>query len=142
MADLAAIKTALRLQFIDLYHLAVPEASQEEAVRRTLARLNLALGGQAELAGLDGAIQTSLPEDWQLALLEGAAALIMDFSLRSNLIRTSADGHLLPNFERRVDWLQNKFEQSLSFLRATDLQTSQDPGIGVWEWQESGTAHG
>ena len=68
MADLASLKTALKQQFIDLYQLAIPEASQDEAIRRTLARLNLALGGQAELAGLDGATQTSLPADWQLAL--------------------------------------------------------------------------
>ena len=43
MADLASFKTALKQQFIDLYQLAIPEASQDEAIRRTLARLNLAL---------------------------------------------------------------------------------------------------
>ena len=136
MADLASLKTALKLQFIDLYQLAVPELSQEEAIRRTLARLNLALGGQAELAGLDGATQTSLPADWQLALLEGAAARLLDYSLRSNLARGSEDGHLLPVFERRADWLQNKFEDSLEFLRGLGLQTSEEGANAAWEWQE------
>jgi len=136
MADLASLKTALKQQFIDLYQLAVPEASQEEAIRRTLARLNLALGGQAELAGLDGATVSSLPADWQLALLEGAAARLLDYCLRSNLIRGSEDGHLLPVFERRADWLQNKFEDSLEFLRSLGLQASLEVMNATWEWQE------
>jgi len=136
MADLASFKTALKQQFIDLYQLAIPEASQDEAIRRTLARLNLALGGQAELAGLDGATQTNLPADWQLALLEGAAARLLDYSLRSNLVRGSEDGHSLPVFERRVDWLQNKFEDSLAFLRSLGLQASLEGANASWEWKE------
>ena len=136
MADLASLKTALKQQFIDLYQLAVPEASQEEAIRRTLANMNLTLGGQAELAGLDGASQTSLPADWQLALLEGAAARILDYSLRSNLVRGSEDGHLLPVFERRADWLQSKFEDSLDFLRSLGLQSSLEGQNATWDWKE------
>jgi hypothetical protein len=142
MADLASMKTALKLQFIDLYQLAVPETTQEEAIRRTLARLNLALGGQAELAGLDGALQTSLPADWQLALLEGAAARVLDYSLRNNLLRSSEDGHLLPVFERRADWLQNKFEASLDFLRSLGLQTSLEGANATWEWKEEKAQYG
>jgi hypothetical protein len=142
MADLASMKTALKQQFIDLYQLAVPETTQEEAIRRTLARLNLALGGQAELAGLDGAMQTSLPADWQLALLEGAAARVLDYSLRNNLVRSSEDGHLLPVFERRADWLQNKFENSLDFLRSLGLQTSLEAANATWEWKEEKAQHG
>ena len=136
MADLASLKTALKQQFIDLYQLAVPDSSQEEAIRRTLANMNLTLGGQAELAGLDGATQTSLPADWQVTLLEGAAARLMDYSLRSNLIRGSEDGHLLPVFERRADWLQNKFEDSLSFLRSLGLQSSLEGMNATWDWKE------
>jgi hypothetical protein len=136
MADLVSLETALRKQFIELDQLAVPEASQEEAIRRTLANLNLALGGQAELAGLDGATLTSLPADWQLALLEGAAARLLDYSLRSNLARGSEDGHLLPVFERRADWLQNKFEDSLKFLRSLGLQASLEGSSASWEWAE------
>jgi hypothetical protein len=142
MADLAGMKTALKQQFIDLYQLAVPEATQEEAIRRTLARLNLALSGHAELAGLDGAMQTSLPADWQLALLEGAAARLLDYSLRNNLVRSSEDGHLLPVFERRADWLQNKFEGSLDFLRSLGLQTSLEGANATWEWKEEKAPYG
>jgi hypothetical protein len=142
MADLAGMKTALKQQFIDLYQLAVPETTQEEAIRRTLARLNLALGGQAELAGLDGATQTSLPADWQLALLEGAAARLLDYSLRSNLVRNSEDGHLLPVLECRADWLQNKFEDSLDFLRSLGLQTSLEGANATWEWKEEKAPYG
>ena len=142
MADLASMKTALKQQFIDLYQLAVPESSQEEAIRRTLARLNLALGGQAELAGLDGATVSSLPADWQLALLEGAAARLLDYSLRSNLARGSEDGHALPVFERRADWLQNKFEDSLEFLRGLGLQASLEAANASWEWKEEAAPYG
>ncbi len=142
MTDLASLKTALKQQFIDLYQLAVPESSQEEAIRRTLARLNLVLGGQAELAGLDGATVSSLPADWQLALLEGAAVRLLDYSLRSNLARGSEDEHSLPVFERRVDWLQSKFEDSLEFLRSLGLQTSLEAANANWEWQEEAAPYG
>ena len=137
MADLSTIKAALRRQFIDFYQLALPEESLEEAIRRVLAKLNLSLGAEAELAGLDGASTTSLPLDWFLALFEGAAAQLIDYSLRNHLARGSDDERSLLAFERRADWLQTKFENSLDYLRAYGLQTSTAVPSSVWEWQEA-----
>ncbi|MEA4812376.1 MAG: hypothetical protein VB108_07405 [Anaerolineaceae bacterium] len=138
MSDLAGLKLALTRQFIDLYQLSIPDGSLEEAIRRTLARLNLALGGRAVLAGLDGSAETSLPADWHLALLEGAAAQLLDYCLRSSLARGSTDGRDQLAFERRSDWLQAKFESSLEFLRSFGLQTSTEAPAKVWNWVEGG----
>ena len=90
MSNLSEICSRLNAQFFDLQNLAIPTGSQEEAVREALAGLNAFLDKDYTVAGLDEALMTTLPSDYEAVLLFGAAAFALDFSLRSHLVHTTS----------------------------------------------------
>ncbi|HRT92664.1 MAG TPA: hypothetical protein P5516_09310, partial [Anaerolineaceae bacterium] len=125
MSNLSEICSRLNAQFFDLQNLAIPTGSQEEAVREALAGLNAFLDKDFTVAGLDGAVLTTLPSDHEAVLLFGAAAFALDFSLRSHLVHTTSS--TVRSEETLRLWcehLNRQFDAGLDRLRLQALQAN------------------
>jgi hypothetical protein len=137
MSDLSEICGRLNAQFFDLQSLAIPTGIQEEAVREALAGLNAFLDKDFTVAGLDGAVLTTLPSDHEAVLLFGAAAFALDFSLRSHLVHTT--GSTVRSEDTLRLWcehLSRQFDAGLDRLRLQALQANGALPYSPWEWDE------
>ena len=125
MSNLSEICGRLNAQFFDLQSLAIPTGSQEEAVREALAGLNAFLDKDFTVAGLDGAVLTTLPSDHEAVLLFGAAAFALDFSLRSHLVHTTSSTVRSEDTLRLwCEHLSRQFDAGLDRLRLQALQAN------------------
>ena len=106
---------------------AVPTASRIEGIRQALGQINAAFTAKFTISGLDGAVDTSLPESYDTALLLGASAFILDFSIRSRFIGY----HDTPEVsEKLVPWaekMKEEFQAALDRLRVVELQQTTNP---------------
>ena len=137
MSNLSEICGRLNAQFFDLQSLAIPSGSQEEAVREALAGLNAFLDKDFTVAGLDGAVLTTLPSDHEAVLLFGAAAFALDFSLRSHLVHTTSS--TVRSEETLRLWcehLNRQFDAGLDRLRLQALQENGALPYSPWTWDE------
>ena len=137
MSNLSEICSRLNAQFFDLQNLAIPTGSQEEAVREALAGLNAFLDKDFTVAGLDGALMTTLPSDYEEVLLFGAAAFALDFSLRSHLVHTTSS--TVRSEETLRLWcehLNRQFDAGLDRLRLQALQENGALPYSPWTWDE------
>ena len=137
MSNLSEICGRLNAQFFDLQSLPIPTGSQEEAVRESLAGLNAFLDKDFTVAGLDGAVLTTLPSDHEAVLLFGAAAFSLDFSLRSHLVHTTSSTVRSEDTLRL--WcahLSRQFDAGLGRLRLQALQANGALPYSPWAWDE------
>jgi len=137
MSNLSEICSRLNAQFFDLQNLAIPTGSQEEAVREALAGLNAFLDKDFTVAGLDDALMTTLPSDYEAVLLFGAAAFALDFSLRSHLVHTTSS--TVRSEETLRLWcehLNRQFDAGLDRLRLQALQANGALPYSPWAWDE------
>ena len=137
MSNLSEICGRLNAQFFDLQSLAIPTGSQEEAVREALAGLNAFLDKDFTVAGLDGAVLTTLPSDHEAVLLFGAAAFALDFSLRSHLVHTTSSTVRSEDTLRLwCEHLSRQFDAGLDRLRLQALQANGELPYSPWAWDE------
>lgn len=127
MITLTSLSTQLNDQLFSANYTTVPVATRTEAMRQTLGQINDAFAATYVISGLDGASTTTLPDTHVPALLLGASAFILDFTIRSRLVSylntpTPADP--------LVSWaksMKQDFELALNHLRLVDLQQSTNP---------------
>jgi hypothetical protein len=137
MSNLSEICNQLNAQFFDLQNLAIPTGSKEEAVREALAGLNAFLEKDFTVAGLDGALMTTLPSDYEAILLFGAAAFALDFSLRSHLVHTtSSNTGSTDTLRLWCEHLSRQFDAGLDRLRLQTLQADGALPYSPWAWDE------
>jgi len=137
MPTLGELCERLNQQFLDPQNLNIPADTQTEAVREALAGLNAFLGRQYTLAGLDGALESSLPEYCVPVLVCGAAAFALDFSLRK---RVGGFASAIGREETLRLWcahLSRQFDAGLDRLRALSLQSEAGLPYAGWGWNES-----
>lgn len=137
MPALSELCERLNQQFLDPQNLSIPTDTQTEAVREALAGMNAFLGRQYTLEGLDGALESSLPEHCLPVLVCGAAAFALDFSLRKRL---SGFASALGREDTLRLWgahLSRQFDAGLDRLRALSLQSEAGLPFGAWTWNES-----
>lgn len=122
MITLTSLSTQLDDQFYSANLAAVPTATRTEAIRQALCQINAAFTTAYTISGLDGASATTLPESYVSALLLGASALVMDFSIRSRFVGY----HDTPEVsEKLVEWaekMKKDFEVALERMRLVELQ--------------------
>ena len=122
MITLTTLLTQLNDQFYSASLAAVPTAMRTEALRQALGQINAAFASAYEISGLDGAAATSLPESHVFALLLGASAFILDFTIRSRFVGY----HDTPAVsEDLIPWaktMKEEFDVALDRLRLGELQ--------------------
>ena len=77
MTNLAALIVRLGNQFLDPHGLALSEDLKKEAFRSSLAELNLSLGKNFVISGLDSELISTISDDCLPILLKGAAANVL-----------------------------------------------------------------
>jgi hypothetical protein len=124
MITLTTLSTQLNDQLFGANLAAVPTASRTEAFRQALGRINAAFAAVYTISGLDGASATTLPDAFSSALLMGASAFVLDFSIRSRFVGY----HDTPEVsEKLVEWVEKLKEE---------LRLAME-GIRLREFQES-----
>ena len=124
MPTLSDLLTRLSTQFIDLSSVAVPSVVQTEGLRAALERINNHLSTAYTILGLDSALETTLPTSHLPALLTGAAAFCLDYTLRSRLTSFPRADQAMLNLPASVSALQVQFQEALTALRLETFSTS------------------
>lgn len=122
MITLTTLSTYMSDKLFGATYTAVPTASQTEAIRLTLAQINADFTADYTISELDDAVDTTLPETFVSAVLLGASAFILDFTIRSRLVTYMNTPTLS---DPLVDWarkMKEEFHVSLDRLRLDDLQ--------------------
>lgn len=122
MITLTSLSTQLNDQLFGASFSAVPIASRTEGIRQALGKINAAFSATYTISGLDGSATTTLPESYVSALLLGASAFILDFTIRSRLVsylNTPTPPDPLCAWARSM---KQDFDLALNRLRLTDLQ--------------------
>ena len=127
MITLTTLSTQLNDQLFSASFSAVPVEARTEGIRQALGQINAVFSAGYTISGLDGASSTTLPESFGSALLMGASAFILDFSIRSRFVGY----HDTPEVsEKLIPWaksMKEEFEGTLDRLRLVDLQQTTDP---------------
>ncbi len=111
--------------------------ARKKPLREALAGLNAFLDKDFTVAGLDGAVLTTLPSDHEAVLLFGAAAFALDFSLRSHLVHTTSSTVRSEDTLRLwCEHLSRQFDAGLDRLRLQALQANGALPYSPWEWDE------
>ncbi len=124
MPTLSDLLTRLSTQFIDLSSVAVPSAVQTEGLRAALERIYHQLSTEYTIQGLDAALTTTLPTSHLPALLTGAAAYCLEYTLRNRLTSFPRTDQAMASLPASVSALQSQFQQALSDLRLNTFSTS------------------
>lgn len=124
MPTLSDLLARLSTQFIDLSSVAVPSAVQTEGMRSSLERINQQLSTAYTIQGLDSALATDLPSECLPALLTGAAAFCLDYTLRNCLTSFPRTDQAMERLPASVSALQIQFQQALAALRLNTFSTS------------------
>ena len=101
MITLSSLSTQLNDQLFGASYSAVPIVSRTEAIRLALGQINAAFVATYTISGPDGAATTNLPESHVSALLLGASACILDFTIRSRLVGYHDTSKVL---EKLIPW--------------------------------------
>ena len=136
MTNLAALIVRLGNQFLDPYGLALSDDMKKEAFRSSLAELNLSLGKDFVISGLDSELISTIPDDCLLILLKGAAANVLEMLCFhkevsfSNLPTNNLD------LESWVKALRQERDQMLDGLRLRSLSQSTGQAWGHWKLKD------
>jgi len=124
MPTLSDLLTRLSTQFIDLSSAAIPSTVQTEGMHSSLESINQQLSTAYVIQGLDSALATDLPTECLPALLSGAAAFCLDYSLRNRLTSFPRADQAMEHLPASVSALQTQFQQALIALRLNTFAVS------------------
>ncbi|HHX07999.1 MAG TPA: hypothetical protein GX730_01000 [Chloroflexi bacterium] len=137
MSDLSSVTNRLEQLFMDTYQLSLPADLKEEAIRSSLEEINSLTGQTYSLTGLDEQLQTTLPAEFQTALLRGAAAVLVEAILQHKLVTYS---NLLVEPTELQAWarcLRQERDQLLDHLRFRSLRESEGIPWCTWVYPEA-----
>jgi hypothetical protein len=127
-ADLDSLSARVSEYLQDATHLVYPQSAIAEGLRQALAGLSLALEQTLTLAGLDGAVSTTLPEGLESLAAQGAAAVaVTGRSLRHAEQSALAPEGLTPAGLTWAETVWVRFTQACDLLRASTLRGSVVP---------------
>lgn len=133
MLSLDEVLTRLDQQFIDPHQLVLSMEGKTEAVRQALQRVNAYLGAEYELAGLDSAVETTLPAACEAALVSGTAAGVLAFVMQHNLGSLSSIPGDTAASQTWIAHLERQFESQLERQRQFILQSGAGSPYATWE---------
>jgi hypothetical protein len=133
---LSTAKERVGVHLNDVARLIWLEGMLETAIRNALQAIGRVLGESLTLSGLDGAGETTLPEDDEHILVTGAVAYALTFraSGRFEDARTKDD---LP--KAFGDWASAhmaRFQTMLVQVKWDGHQKAAHPPYAGWEWEE------
>lgn len=127
MITLTTLSTQLNDQLYGANYTTVPVATRTEAARQALGQINAAFAATYTISGLDGAVATTLPDSHASALLLGASAFILDFTIRSRLVSYLNTPQPADPLIAWAKIMKQDFDLALNRLRLIDLQQSTNP---------------
>lgn len=136
MSSFEELSARLSRQFLEAPGLVLPAETLSEAFLSALGRLNSFLGRAYTLAGLGGAVETSLPEELVPALMAGAAAGAADYALRQRLTSFSKALGGTDGLESWATHLSRQFDALLERARSLSLQSEGGLPYSAWPWVE------
>ena len=135
MTNLAALINRLGNQFLDPNGLALTEDLKKEAFRSSLAELNLTLGENYAISGLDSELLSTIPDDCLPILLKGAAAHVLEAVCFHNEVSYSNLPANKLDLESWAKYLRQERDQMLDGLRLRSLSQSHEPWA-QWKLKE------
>ena len=136
MTNLADLIVRLGNQFLDPHGLALSEELKREAFRSSLAELNLTLGNNYVISGLDSELLSTIPDDCLPILLKGAAAHVLEAVCFHNEVSYSNLPANKPDLESWARALRQERDQMLDGLRLRGLSQSQGQPWAHWKLKE------
>ena len=136
MTNLADLIVRLGNQFLDPHGLALSEDLKKEAFRSSLAELNLTLGNNYVISGLDSELLSTIPDDCLPILLKGAAAHVLEAVCFHNEVSYSNLPANKPDLESWARALRQERDQMLDGLRLRGLSQSQGQPWAHWKLKE------
>lgn len=137
MTNLADLMVRLGSQFLDPHGLALTEDLKKEAFRSSLAELNLTLGNNYVISGLDSELSSTIPDDCLPILLKGAAAHVLEAVCFHNEVSYSNMPANKLDLESWTKALRQERDQMLDSLRLRSLSQSQGQPWAHWKLKES-----
>lgn len=137
MPQLSELIANLNSQFLDPHDLILDQAAKTEAFRSSLATINGSLNQRFTIAGLDGALISSLPEEYLPALIRGAAGTALQMVLQHKFASYS---NLPLQSEELSAWARYLFQERddlLDRLRIANLHRASSQPWGQWKLAES-----
>lgn len=131
------VKERVRCHLNDTASLIWTDAMLEEAVRSALQALSRVIDESFTLSGLDGAVETTLPEEDEHALVTGAVAYALTFRASGRFEDAALKGDLPAAL---MDWASAhmaRFQAMLAQIKVRSHQESADVPYSEWEWEES-----
>ena len=124
MADLNSLLLRLRMSLGDESSLIWSSARLEESLRQALAAINRA-GGQAfTLNGLDGAVVTSLPAEFDFVVLLGATCIALRIRRIDRSEASLTAREVSPLLEESLTCFEDQFQTQLEAVRRQYLQAA------------------
>ena len=136
MTNLAELIVRLGNQFLDPHELALTEDLKKEAFRSSLAELNLILGQNYVIAGLDSELLSTIPDDCLPILLKGAAAHVLEAVCFHKEVSYSNIATSKFDLESWAKALLRERDQMLDGLRLRNLSQSQGQPWAQWKLKE------
>jgi len=133
---LSTAKERVGVHLNDTGRLIWSETMLETALREALQAVGRALGEPLTLSGLDGASETTLPEDVEHILVTGAVAYALTFRA-SGRFEDARAAESLP--QALGDWASAhmaRFQAMLVQVKWQGHQTAAQPPYAGWEWEE------
>jgi len=137
MSDLTALTARLEQLFMDTYQLSLPADLKEEAIRSSLEDINSLTGKTYSLAGLDEQLLTTLPAEFQTALLRGAAVVLVEAILQHKLVTYSNLSVDPAELQAWARCLRQERDQLLDRLRFRSLREAEGIPWATWVYPEA-----
>jgi len=136
-ATLTTIRDQVEAHLDDASNLIWSTDSLDEAIRTALVELSRVSGTDLTLSGLDGAAETTLPDQDDHVLILGAVAYALQFVAAGDIKSLPLSDDAKPQaltmlIKQRMD----AFHDLLEKVRVRYLQESADHPYSQWEWDE------
>lgn len=133
---LSSLRDQLALRLSDQNHLVYDADTLNDALRSALAELSRVNGADLFISGLDGSLETTLPESFAHPLLVGAVAFALRFRAAGQFEPVALDSDLPAALFMAAQEQMDAFHKALENIRKLGLQMSSDSPYGQWEWDE------
>ena len=135
-ATLSTLRDLVELHLSDVGNLIFSTEMLDEAIRSALSDLSEIYGSALTLAGLDGAEETTLPEEDEHVLIVGAVAYALTFRA-SGRFEDAVPDQTLP--DAMADWAtahMARFKTMLAGVKERTHQEADQVPYSEWEWDE------
>jgi len=130
------IKERVRCHLNDMGGLIWTDGMLEAAVRSALRAISRVYDEDFTLSGLDGALESTLPDEDEHALVTGAVAYALTFRASGRFEDAAQDQDLPSALANWASAHMARFQTLLAQSRGRSHQISPDPPYSQWEWQE------